>query len=259
MARLFRSRKKSVINHECFSCDSTDMSSYLVNKSLLHEIKFATLISYGLIISMESDKTTEDERLYGNSDLSELNTTLKMNRFERPAASALRVYPDQVKEFFNASQSSSEFMSAADLIRQPKEGYSVDRFVPTNNKKGTVEIERETRNLSSGCQQSDSQNMRATVEVLSEVNRERPSREVRKQATPKFHAPSEKRNSSVSRSTNCASFIGDHDHSVLLENALKSKELSSIGIQNERNNDDDDENTRYTMVLFNPTLHFFVL
>jgi hypothetical protein len=180
-----------------------------------------------------------------------------MNRFERPAASVLRISPDQAKEFFNASQSSSEFMSAVDLIRQPTEGCIVDRFVLMNNKKGTTDIEREVRNLSGGYRQSDSQNMRATAEVLSEVNRERPSREVRKQATPKFHAPSDKRNSSVSRSTNCASFIGNHDYSVLLENALKSKELSSIGIQNERSNYDKDENRRYTIVSSNPDLHFF--
>jgi hypothetical protein len=190
----------------------------------------------------------------GNSDLSELNTTLRMNRFERPAASELKISPDQAKVFFNASQSSSEFMSAVDLIRQPTEGCRVDRFVLMNNKKGTIDIERETRNLSSGYRQSDSQNMRATAEVLSEVNRERPSREVRKQATPKFHAPSDKRNSSVSRSTNCASFIGNHDYSLHLENALKSKELSAIGIQNEGINDGKDDNTRYTIALLNLNL-----
>lgn len=193
----------------------------------------------------------------GNSDLSELNTTLRMNRLERPAASAFRMSPDHAKDFFNASQSSSEFMSAVDLIRQPTEGCSVDRFVPMNNKIGATDIERAARNSSSGSRQSDSQNVRATAEVLSEVNRERPSREVRKQATPKFHAPSDKRNSSVSRSTNCVSFIGNHDYSVHLENALKSKELSSIGIQNERINDNKDENTRYTIASLNPNLHFF--
>jgi hypothetical protein len=191
----------------------------------------------------------------GNSDLSELNTALRMNRFERLAASELRMSPDQAKEFFNASQSSSEFMSAVDLIRQPTELCSVDRFIPTNNKKGTIDMERETRNSSSGFRQSESQNMRATLEAPSEVNRERPSSEVRKQATPKFHAPSDKRNSSVSRSTNCASFIGNHDYSVFLENALKSKELSSIGVQNGGIHNDRDENTRYGTVLLNYILH----
>lgn len=184
----------------------------------------------------------------GNSDLSELNTALRMNRLERPNSSISRMSSEKIKDLFYASQSNSEFMSAVDQIRQPIDGCSVDRLAPTNNRKGTVEFEKETRFSSNGPRKFDSQDTQSPVEGFGDVGRERPSRKVRKEATPKFHTPSEKRNSSVSRSTNGASFIGNQTYSLFLADVLKSKDLSAIAIKNDRIGDDEKDDMRYGIV-----------
>ena len=171
-----------------------------------------------------------------------------MNRLERPTSSANRTCSEQMKDLFYASQSTSEFMSAVDQIRQPTDGCTVDRLVPTNNGKGKVGFEKKIFFSSSGSRKIDNQSMNQLGDASDEVDRERPSRKVRKEATPKFNAPSEKRNSSVSRSTNGSSFIGTQNYSSILNNALKSEDIASIGKQNELINDDDKgNNTRYTI------------
>ena len=168
-----------------------------------------------------------------------------MNRLERPNSSVSRMSSEEMKGLFYATQSNSEYMSAVDQIRQPTDGCSIDRLAPTNNRKGTVEFEKETRFPSNSPRKFDSQDTHQLVEGFGDVGRERPSRKVRKEATPKFNTPSEKRNSSVSRSTNGASFIGNQNYSLFLADVLKSKDLSAIGIKNDRVDDDEKYDMRY--------------
>lgn len=168
-----------------------------------------------------------------------------MNRLERPNSSVSRMSSEEMKGLFYATQSNSEYMSAVDQIRQPTDGCSIDRLAPTNNRKGTVEFEKETRFPSNSPRKFDSQDTYQSVEGFGDVGRERPSRKVRKEATPKFNIPSEKRNSSVSRSTNGASFIGNQTYSLFLADNLKSKDLTAIGIKNDRIGDDEKDDMRY--------------
>lgn len=145
-------------------------------------------------------------------------------------SSPLGEFQGGMRETFRSDQNSREFETAVDKIRQPQEGHSVDRKVGASSsaRRGYTKIGKE---LHEALSDWSVDGLLHPISSRADEGREHRSREIRKEATPKFLSKlSGKRSTSitVNSSTEDDGFGAIVDEAFNLEGATDVKDSEEI-------------------------------